>query len=53
MQTIYTLFLISSLLSLLLYKKPLLAQKIGFGLASLISLYASIFFFLHVKICIV
>ena len=49
MQTIYTLFLISSLLSLLLYKKPLLAQKIGFGLASLISLYASIFFFLHVN----
>lgn len=49
MQTIYTLFLISSLLSLLLYKKPLLAQKIGFGLASLISLYAAVFFFLHVN----
>lgn len=49
MQTIYTLFLLSSLLSLVLYKKPLLAQKIGFGLASLISLYAAIFFFLHVN----
>jgi len=49
MQTIYTLLLLSSLLSLVLYKKPLLAQKIGFGLASLISLYAAIFFFLHVN----
>lgn len=47
MQTIYTLFLLTSLLSLALYKKPLLAQKIGFGLASLISLYAAIFFFSH------
>ncbi|NCD11675.1 MAG: hydrogenase [Epsilonproteobacteria bacterium] len=45
MQTIYTLFLLASLLSLLLYKKPLLAQKVGFGLASVISLYAAIFFF--------
>ncbi|WP_333803668.1 proton-conducting transporter transmembrane domain-containing protein [Sulfurospirillum sp.] len=45
MQTIYTLFLLTSLLSLVLYKKPLLAQKIGFGLASVISLYAAIFFF--------
>lgn len=47
MQTIYTLFLLTSLLSLALYKKPLLAQKIGFGLSSLISLYAAIFFFSH------
>jgi len=45
MQTIYTLFLLTSLLSLALYKKPLLAQRIGFGLASVISLYAAIFFF--------
>jgi len=45
MQIIYTLFLLTSLLSLLLYKKPLLAQKVGFGLASLLSLYAAIFFF--------
>ena len=45
MQTIYTLFLLNSLASLVLYKKPLLAQKIGFGLASVISLYATIFFF--------
>lgn len=45
MQTIYTYFLVASLLSIVLYKKPLLAQKIGFGLASLISLYATIFFF--------
>jgi hydrogenase-4 component B len=45
MQTIYTLFLLASLFSLVLYKKPLLAQKIGFGLATLISLYAAIFFF--------
>jgi len=43
MQTIYTLFLLNSLASLVLYKKPLLAQKIGFGLASVISLYAAIF----------
>lgn len=49
MQTIYTLFLVSSLLSIVLYKKPLLAQKIGFGLASVISLYAAIFFFSHVN----
>lgn len=47
MQTIYILFLLTSLLSLVLYKKPLLSQKIGFGLASLISLYAAIFFFSH------
>ncbi|ATB70242.1 Hydrogenase-4 component B [Sulfurospirillum diekertiae] len=45
MQTIYTLFFLTSLLSILLYKKPLLAQKIGFGLASVVSLYAAIFFF--------
>lgn len=45
MQTIYTLFLLTSLVSLALYKKPLLAQKIGFGCASLISLYAAVFFF--------
>lgn len=45
MQTIYTLFLLTSLLSLALYKKPLLAQRIGFGLASVISLYAAVFFF--------
>ena len=45
MQTIYTLFLLASLLSLALYKKPLLAQKVGFGLASVISLYAAVFFF--------
>ncbi|KFL33840.1 MULTISPECIES: proton-conducting transporter membrane subunit [unclassified Sulfurospirillum] len=47
MQTIYTLFLLTSLLSLLLYKKPLLAQKLGFGFACVISLYATIFFFSH------
>ncbi|MDD2382882.1 MAG: proton-conducting transporter membrane subunit [Sulfurospirillaceae bacterium] len=45
MQSIYILFLLTSLLSLLLYKKPLFAQKIGFGLACLISLYAAVFFF--------
>jgi len=45
MQMIYTLFLVSSLLSLLLYKKPRVAQKIGFGLATVISLYATLFFF--------
>ena len=45
MQTIYLLFFLTSLLSILLYKKPLLAQKVGFGLASVISLYAAIFFF--------
>lgn len=45
MQTIYTLFFLTSLLSILLYRKPLLAQKVGFGLASVISLYAAIFFF--------
>ena len=49
MQTIFTLFLLTSLLSLILYKKPLLAQKIGFGLASVISLYATIFFFTHLN----
>jgi len=49
MQTIYTLFLFTSLLSIVLYKKPLLAQKLGFGLASVISLYAAVFFFLHVN----
>ncbi len=49
MQTIYTLFLLASLLSLLLYKKPLLAQKVGFGLASILSLYAAIFFFSHLS----
>ena len=45
MQTIYTLLLLTSLLSIALYKRPLLAQKVGFGLASVISLYAAIFFF--------
>jgi len=45
MQTIYILFLLTSLLSILLYKRPLLGQKIGFGLATLISLYAAVFFF--------
>lgn len=45
MQTIYTLFLFGSLVSILFYKKHLLAQKIGFGLACFISLYATIFFF--------
>ena len=49
MQTIYLLFLIASVLSLVLYKKPLLAQKIGFGSASLISLYAAIFFFTNLN----
>jgi hydrogenase-4 component B len=49
MQTIYSLFFVTSLLSIVLYKKPLLAQKIGFGLASLISLYAAVFFFLHLN----
>jgi len=44
MQTIYTLFLVASILSLVLYKKPLLAQKVGFGLASILSLYAAVFF---------
>jgi hydrogenase-4 component B len=47
MQTIYFLYLITSLLSIVFYKKPLFAQKIGFGLATLISLYATIFFFSH------
>jgi len=47
MQIIYTLLLFTSLLSIVLYKKPLLAQKLGFGLASLISLYAAVFFFSH------
>lgn len=49
MQTIYTLFLVTSLVCLALYKKPLLAHKIGFGLASLISLYATIFFFSNLE----
>lgn len=47
MQIIYTLFLLVSLLSIFLYRKPLLAQKIGFGFASIISLYATLFFFSH------
>lgn len=47
MQSLYTLFFLASLLSLLLYSRPLLAQKIGFGLAALISLYAAVFFFTH------
>lgn len=47
MQVIYTLFLLASLLSIFLYRKPLLAQKIGFGFASIISLYATLFFFSH------
>lgn len=47
MQVIYTLFLLASLLSIFLYRKPLFAQKIGFGLASIISLYATLFFFAH------
>jgi hydrogenase-4 component B len=45
MQTIYLLYFAAAILSIVLYKKPILAQKIGFGLASLISLYATIFFF--------
>lgn len=45
METIFILFFLSVLVSIVLYKKPLLAQKIGFGLAGLISLYAAIFFF--------
>lgn len=49
MHIIYILLLLTSLLSLVLYKKPLLAQKVGFGLASGISLYAALFFFLHVN----
>ena len=49
MQTIYTLFLITSILSLVLYKKPLLAQKFGFGVASVLSLYAAIFFFSNLE----
>lgn len=47
MQVIYTLFLLASFLSIFLYRKPLFAQKIGFGLASIISLYATLFFFAH------
>lgn len=49
METIYMLLLLSSLLSIALYKKPLLAQKVGFGLACVISLYAAIFFFTHLN----
>ena len=49
MQTIYMLFLLSSILSIVLYKKPLFAQKIGFGLAGVISLYATIYFFSHLN----
>lgn len=47
METIYTLFLLASLLSIALYKKPLWAHRLGFALASLFSLYAAIFFFSH------
>ena len=49
MQTIYILFLLTSLLSLIFYKKPLLAHKIGFTLSSAISLYAAIFFLSHLN----
>lgn len=49
MQNLYILFFIASLISILLYKKPKLAQKIGFGLATVISLYATIFFFSHLN----
>lgn len=49
MQIIYILFLLSALTSILFYKKPLIAQKIGFGLACLISLYAAIFFFTNLN----
>ncbi|MDD3343203.1 MAG: proton-conducting transporter membrane subunit [Sulfurospirillaceae bacterium] len=49
MQVIYSLFLMTSLLSIVLYKKPLLAQKLGFGFACVISLYATIFFFSHLS----
>lgn len=49
METIYMLLLLSSLLSIALYKKPLLAQKVGFGLVCVISLYAAIFFFTHLN----
>ena len=45
MHIIYTLFLLATLASLVLYKKPRLAQKVGFGLASVLSLYATLFFF--------
>ncbi len=47
MQAIYMSFLVVSLLSLCLYKKPLLAQKLGFGLSAIISLYGAIFFASH------
>lgn len=49
MHTLYTLFLLASLLSLALYKKPLLAQKVGFGLASILSLYGAVFFFANLN----
>ena len=45
MHIIYTLFLLATLASLVLYQKPRLAQKVGFGLASVLSLYATLFFF--------
>lgn len=45
MQTIYVLYFLTSILSIVFYKKPVFAQKIGFGLATLISLYATVFFF--------
>lgn len=47
MQTIYLLLLCVSIISILCYKKPFVAQKISFALTALITLYGTVFFFIN------
>lgn len=47
MQLIHLSLFCVSIISILLYKKPFLAQKFGFFATSLITFYASIYFFIN------
>ncbi|ASM40681.1 hydrogenase [Campylobacter sp. RM12327] len=49
MQNIYLLLFCISIVSILLYKKPLLSQKIGFCATSLVTLYGAIYFFINLN----
>ncbi len=49
MECIFFLFFLSGLISLLLYKKPVLGAVVGFGLSFIVSIFSFFFFILHVN----
>ncbi len=49
MQSVFLFFFLSGIISLFLYKKPILGAVVGFGLAFLASICSFLFFILHVN----